>query len=92
VTQKNGSAHRDDLMHDLLEQAWEMWRSRHTKRDRAIEEVPDFSVLTYGEMDDMQHWDMPSLPLAAHRALLDEMGRRWQAAKPCECCGKRSPR
>lgn len=82
--------YRIDLMRDLHDQAWEMWRKARDTSDPC--EVPDFSVLTYSEMDYLQDWDMPGLPTAAHQALLDEMGQRWQATEPCETCGVRSPK
>lgn len=83
------AADRTDLMRDLHSQAWDMW---HQVREGGEYDAPDFSVLTYSEMDYLQHWDMPGLPYAAHQALLEEMGKRWDATEPCEKCGARTPK
>lgn len=81
---------RKDLMHELHAQAWEMW-GRPDADGQTHEEVPDFSVLTYEEMNNLQYWDAPTLPSKAHDALLDAMDKRWDAADPCPTCGKKSP-
>lgn len=83
--------YRDDLMHQLHDQAWKMWKAVRELPGDHEPEVPDFSVLTYAEMDYLQHWDMPGLPYDAHLELLAEMGRRWTATDPCPTCGHRNP-
>ena len=55
-------------------------------------EEPDFSQLTYEELNDLQLWDAPGLPEQAHAAVLAEMSERLCSTAPCLTCGRRSPR
>lgn len=74
-------------MHLLHQEAWDLCK----KGGKPAYGVPDFSVLTYREMDSLQHWDMPPLPYYAHHALMTEMGKRIEVAVPCVTCGHRDP-